>query len=968
MNKSTTILLLFLILNFSCLAKVKNKGVPFIQNFPRSEYRGGTQNWDIIQSSKGLMYFANNEGVLEFDGTSWRLIEVPNRSVVRSLTIDKSDKVYVGAYNEFGYLEPDLKGKLVYRSLVSLLPEAERDFEEIWQIYHFRNGIVFHTFEKIIFYKDNKLSIIGDRMNFRKSFVIDDSFYVQILGKGLCKLNGQGFQLVAGGEKFKDIEIVSVLPYSEDELLIATALNGLFRYNGRKTESWNLDANKSFAKEQIYSGLALRDNHFVFGTVRNGLYILNKRGQIIQHVNTDLGLLNNTILSLFQDSEKNLWLGLDNGINLLEISSPVTTFPRVRDIGAGYSSIYFKGYLYLGTNMGLFARKYDFTDMALNLNEKFRLVEKTSGQVWSLQVIGGELLCGHTKGTFRINQDKGEMICDVEGGWKYLYKSEFPNQMIGGTYSGLILFERDSERGKWKFKQKIGGFHESSREIIWNDDNSIWMSHGYKGLYRIILNNALDSCVNFKLYGKEDGLPSDLSIGIHKIRDKEVFTTSKGFYEYVPEINKFESYQSLNNLFGKEKEVTKLFEQSNGDIWYFQDEKLGVLKLQVDNSYEKREMAFSSIRGSFIGAFENVYEIDRSNVLISTVEGFVHYNPEIRKVYENKFHTLIREVRISGKKKDSVIYAGKKTNNENSAEYIKFKNNEIRFQFSAPQSSHAQLLNYKYQLQGFDQDTSAWEAITSKEYTNLREGEYVFRVLAQNQYGVQSVPDEFKFVILPPWYRSKLAYFIYVFISLLIIYGVILLVRLRMKQIQDRLEKQQKEELKAKEQKFREEALIAEREIVELRNEKLKSEVDFKTRELASSTMNIIHKNEVLSYAVGELKKALKKIKDPTALVQVRQLMKTLDSEFNSDQDWEQFELHFDQVHENFIKRLRSSFPQLTPKDLRMCAYLRMNLSTKEIAPLMNISVRGVEISRYRLRKKFDLKREENLIDFLLNV
>ncbi|NOU61970.1 ligand-binding sensor domain-containing protein [Marinifilum caeruleilacunae] len=970
MNKSTSLLLVLLIAHFSCLAKVKNNGIPFIKNFPRHEYQGGTQNWDITQSSKGLMYFANNEGVLEFDGTNWRLIEMPNKSVVRSLAIDKSDRVYVGAYNEFGYLESNSNGKLIYKSLVDLLPETEIDFEEIWQIYHYKNGIVFHSFEKVMFYKDDKLSIIGEGMLFRKSFVIEDEFYVQIPGKGLCKLIGQEFQLLPGGESFADFEIVSVLPYSENELVITTALNGLFLFNGRTTELWNLEANKSFVKEQIYSGLAVRDDHFVFGTVRNGLYIINKKGQIIQHVNTDLGLLNNTILSLFQDSEENLWLGLDNGINHLEISSPVSTFPRIRDVGTGYASIYHNGYLYLGTNMGLFVRKYDFSDIALNLNEKFRLVENTSGQVWSLQVIGGELICGHTKGTFRVNQNRGELISDVEGGWKYLYKDEFPNQMIGGTYSGLILFERESEKGKWKFKQKIGGFQESSREMIWNEDNSIWMSHGYKGLFRIVLNTALDSCINYKLYGEEDALPADISLGIHKIRDKVVFTSEMGFYEYVPEINKFETYQSLNNLFGRENEVTKIFEQSNGDIWYFQGEKVGVLKLQVDRSYEKHELAFSSIRGSFIGAFENVYEIDRANVLITTEDGFVHYNPEMRKRYENTFHTLIREVKVADKRKsqDSLIYFGGERQNEKTNMYLKFRNNAISFQYSAPQSSQMQLVKYKYQLQGFEQDTSKWEINTGKEYTNLREGDYVFRVLAQNQYGVQSVPDEFRFTILPPWYRSKLAYFVYLLISIAFLWGIVLLIRLRIKRMHEKLEQQQQEELKAKEQKFREEALIAEREIIQLRNEKLRSEVDFKTRELASSTMNIIHKNEVLSYAVGELKKALKKIKDPTALVQVRQLMKTLDSEFNSDQDWEQFELHFDQVHENFLKRLRNAYSQLTPKDLRMCAYLRMNLSTKEIAPLMNISVRGVEISRYRLRKKFDLTRDENLIDFLLNV
>ncbi|MCT4603625.1 MAG: hypothetical protein N4A59_12090 [Marinifilum sp.] len=968
MKRITIIMLFLFLLTFSVLAKVKRNGIPFIKNYPRSEYQAGTQNWDITQSSKGLMYFANNEGVLEFDGTNWRLIKIPNNSVVRSLVIDKSDKVYVGAYNEFGFLEPNARGELVFRSIVNLLPETERDFEEIWQIFPYKNGIVFHSYQKVFFYKDNKVSILAEREDFRQSFVLNDEFYVRLLNKGFCKLNGKEFQLINGGERFKDMEVVSILPFSEDEILIATALKGLFISDGKSIRQWNLPINAIFNKEQIYSGLIVSNNHFAFGTVRNGLYIINQKGQTIQHINTDQGLLNNTILSLFEDSEENLWLGLDNGINHLEISSPISIFPRDRDIGTGYASIYHNGYLYLGTNMGLFARKYDFSDSSVNLDESFELVANTSGQVWTLQVIGGELICGHNKGTFRINDNRADLISDIEGGWKYIYKNAFPNKMIGGTYNGLILFERSSLQSKWRFKKKIGGFTESSRELIWNPDNSIWMSHGYKGVYRIVLSNALDSCINFRLYGEKDGFPSKLSIGVYKIRKENVFTTINGLYKYIPEIDKFENHQSLNNLFGSEKLVSKLFEQSNGDIWYFQDGKAGILKMQVDNSYEKQEMQFSPIQGSFIGAFENVYEIDRGNILIGTEAGFVHYNPEIRKRYESKFYTLIREVKVSNGAKDSLLYLGNRVKASTKPALINHKKNAIQFTFSTPQSSHAHLVKYKYQLQGFDQDTSKWEFHTGKEYTNLREGEYAFRVQAKNQYGVLSISDEFTFTVLPPWYRSKIAYVIYVLISILIVWGIVFLVRLRMRKMHEKLEKQQHEELRIKEQKFREEALIAEREIVQLRNEKLRNEVDFKTRELAGSTMNIIHKNEVLSYAVGELKKALKKIKDPTALVQVRQLMKTLDSEFNSDQDWEQFELHFDQVHENFLKRLRSAYSQLTPKDLRMCAYLRMNLSTKEIAPLMNISVRGVEISRYRLRKKFDLSREDNLIDFLMNL
>ena len=179
---------------------------------------------------------------------------------------------------------------------------------------------------------------------------------------------------------------------------------------------------------------------------------------------------------MFSDKDENLWLGLDNGIDFIEISSPLSIFPKDNDIGAGYASIYHNGYLYLGTNMGLFARAYDFKNGSSSFIDEFKLVENTSGQVWSLQVISGELICGHNKGTYRIADKKGELLSDVPGGWTYLYKEEFPNKMIGGTYSGLILFEKF--QGKWKFVKKIDGFVESSREIHWDDDNSIWMSHG----------------------------------------------------------------------------------------------------------------------------------------------------------------------------------------------------------------------------------------------------------------------------------------------------------------------------------------------------------------------------------------------------------------------------------------------------------------------------------------------------------
>ncbi|WP_461629129.1 helix-turn-helix and ligand-binding sensor domain-containing protein [Labilibaculum euxinus] len=976
MKRISIIFLLISISSFFAFSKVKNNGIPFIKNFPRSHYKGGTQNWDITQAPNGLLYFANNEGVLEFDGNNWRVIPMPNNSVVRSLAVDSLGQIFVGAYNEFGYLKPDNQGKLSYHSLVDLLPDNDRKFDEVWQIFPYKKGILFHSFQKIFYYRDGAISQIQNENEFHFGFLVHDQFFVREQRKGLCVLDGRSVDVVKGGEIFADKEIVSLLPLSNHLLLIATALDGLFLYDGTQITTWNNDLSQKFKTDQVYTGISLGNSKFAFGTVRNGVYIINKDGQIIQNINTEKGLQNNTVLSLFLDRRENLWVGLDNGIDYLEISSPLSIFPKEKDLGAGYASIYHDGYLYLGTNTGLFARKYDFSKGLRNGEEAFELVKNTSGQVWHLQVVDGELICGHNKGTFSIDKKVGKLISDIAGGWNYIYKKEIPNVMIGGTYTGLVLYEKSKQtNNKWKFSKRIEGFNESCREMVWNDDNSIWMCHGYKGVYRLLLNEGFDECTKYRFYGVEDGFQSNLGIDVHKLRDEIVFSTSNGFYKYVAESDRFEVHQSLNNIFDSEEPVNKLFEQKNGDVWFFQAENIGLLKSQVDNSYEILKKPFAPLKSSFIGAFENVTVIDKENVLFGNEDGFVHYDPTVEKKYNDTFQTIIREVRISGKT-DSVIYYGTYSNaneiqfnsdNENRIE-LPYKSNAIRFKYSAPQFSNPELIRYQCQLIGFDEIPSPWANNSQKEYTNLPEGEYVFEVVSENQYGVKSAKDTFHFTILPPWYRSHTALVMYVLLVLFCIYVAVSIIRYRIKYLQNQLKKKQEEELRLKEQKFREEALIAEKEIVQLRNDKLRSEVEFKTRELAGSTMNIIHKNEVLSYSVGELKKALKKIKDPTALVQVRQLMKTIDAEFNSDQDWEQFEVHFDQVHEDFLKRLRLLHPQLTPKDLRICAYLRMNLSSKEIAPLMNISVRGVEISRYRLRKKFNIAREENLIDFILNI
>ena len=131
--------------------------------------------------------------------------------------------------------------------------------------------------------------------------------------------------------------------------------------------------------------------------------------------------------------------------------------------------------------------------------------------------------------------------------------------------------------------------------------------------------------------------------------------------------------------------------------------------------------------------------------------------------------------------------------------------------------------------------------------------------------------------------------------------------------------------------------------------------------------MHIVSKNEFIGEIKQHLNGILKESANKTVSKDLNKIVKQIDQNIATDKDWEQFQIHFDRVHGDFSKRIRSAFPGLTPQEMKLCAYLRLNLSTKEIAQLMHISVRGVEISRYRLRKKLGLEREVNLLEFILN-
>jgi ligand-binding sensor domain-containing protein/DNA-binding CsgD family transcriptional regulator len=966
------VFLSLLLFNISTVtAQIKRVGSPSITNFSRSDYQAGTQNWAIQQDDKGILYFANNKGLLEFDGTNWLSFPLPNGTIVRSVNFDKSGKIYIGGQDEVGYLEANENGKRTYTSLTHLFPKSFKSFEDIWKIFIQDDNIYFCSEKAVFLLQGDQLQVIKPRsQRFENFFEKGNRIFVQDFGEGLFEIKNSQLLPISNSNIFLNERIIAILPHDNNQSLVFTFSKGLYLMKDAEIRPWDAGANDFLKTHQAYCAIELNDGKYAIGTPQNGLIIINRNGELEMHLNKNKGLQNNTILCIIQDTQQNLWLGMDNGIDYAEINSPFSKIRTQEGItGTGYASIAHNGKLYLGTNQGLYFMDWQEGNSNIN-NAKFRPVKNGLGQVWNINKVNDGIIVGQHKGTSYLDKNEIVPFSNVQGAWKFLALKSNPAYAIGGTYSGLYLYidqnynPNNNKLPKWKLEGKIKGFDESARIFEEDSEGVIWVSHTYKGLYKISLTEDLREVKKLNLFSGSNGLPNELIINVVKIRNELVFTTPKGIFKYDNSTNQFIPHQDFIKIFGEKRNFRRLVQDNLGNIWFSVDNEFGVIKEEEEGVFNKfKVLYFNQIQEDLVDGFEHIYAYDENNVFIGTEKGFVHYSPLKKKDTEFSFKILIRKV-TSITHSDSTFYWGNPTSENFNFHY---KMNDFRFAFSAPYYEKISYLKYRFKLEGFENTWTDWSTKTEKEYTNLPAGEYHFKVQARNAYGQLSNEDSFDFKISPPWYWSWYAKIGYLLLGLLGLYSLIKLISKKEEKKTEAFKKEQTEKLELKEVEFKKEVEKSEGEIIKLRNDKLNTDINHKNSQLASATMHLVQKSEILMKIKNDLTN-LQSDASHDIKRKIQQITRVIESDIQLDDNWEQFETYFDQVHENFFKRLRKKYPELTPKDQKLCAYLRMNLTTKEIAPLLNISVRGVEISRYRLRKKLGLNSDVNLVAFILEV
>lgn len=945
-------MVLFFLVN---CAFAQSIGLPFSRYYSSQEYQGGIQNYAITQNAAGMIYVANNYGLIEFDGTTWRRYALPNGAKVRHVQVDADGAIFISGQGDFGAFLPDASGQLSFESLKTGLPEEIRNLEEVWKVFITEENLFFCTYERILVFDRNRTFqySLESESSFESFHLSHNILMVNETGSGIKKLQDGALVGLNNVDFFGNLLVTGILQLTQNKQLIFTRDNGIFTTNGAEEEPWGTSLNLT-----INAALMLRNGTIALATQLDGLILLDPNGKEIMRLDNENGLNNNSIISLFEDLSGNLWLGHNNGITLVQLSLPFTKVNQFSGLnGTGYHATFFDNKFYYGTNNGVYVQEKSTSGLS-----DISQIANSAGQVYQIKAIQNKLLIAHNDGAFQIEQNAARRIEGPGGIWNFQTLRGHQDLLLVGSYIGLHLFEINGE--KVIYLRQIKGFNESSRIIEQDEKGNIWVAHGYKGLFKLQLDSALEKAT-VTYFGHDSGLPTTMLNNVWKINNRLVFTTQAGIFKYNEVENKFERDDFFTPYFDEGFLAHYLIEDQMGNIFYIGESESGVLEKKVDGSYTKHFQVFNKLLPILNDDLQNISTIQGNEVLFGANEGFIRFSLNENTYQPSTFPTLIRAVYLTGVT-DSLIFGGNNypihTKSQNEILKIPYQKANIRFESSNPVPNNEKDLQFQYWLEGLESGYGDWIDKREKAYTNLREGNYTFHAKSKNLYGEISEVASFSFEILPPWYRSKAAYFVYFLILGLLSFVVYKIIEKRYQKKEQMIKSASTKVIQEKETELKN----TQAEFEKLKTEKLKQEIQLKDKELATATMHLITKNGFIDHMRNNLNAITKKSKNQEVKNEIQKVIKNIEKNFAGDQDWEQFEIHFDQVHGDFMSRFKKEYPSLSPQEIKLSAYLRMNLSTKEIAYLMNISVRGVEIARYRLRKKLHLERAENLQEYIL--
>lgn len=908
--------LLLTLFGFISLQLYSQELLPFVENYSKSNYQGDNQIWSVAQGNDEAMYFANNYYLLRYDGVKWEKYTLPNKTIIRSIMVD-GDRIYSGSYKEFGFWKRK-GGKMYYTSI----SEGNKFFddnnnEEIWKIFKFQNQIYFQSFNEVFLFDVKAIKEIKFPFLISYCFIVDNQLLIASVEKGVYKMNNGKIEKVKEWSILEN-NVIHAIEKHQDKIYFFTKKNGVYVLENGVLIPWKNPLNSILKTANINTTQFIKNNKLIIGTANNGVYILDLNDGSYKNINRNNVLMNNSVLCISQDKENDLWLGLDNGIAHIEVNSPISIFYD----GSGIlGSVYAvastpKGYL-MTSNHGVF--KFE--------DKKLSLIPDSQGQAWNVSKINNKYLIGHNEGNFIYDNGLFYKLNTTNGGWN-LTKSNVDNSYLQATYSGVVIYDTNDLNKNIVVK----GLLKPIKYVAQNRKNEIWAADNNRGLYRILYNDAHET-INVENITQESKIYNDFGVKIFQFRNEILFLIHNSWYTYNSITNQLEKNELFNSNFKNVSDIVTIDENhfiilQNGLLYHVYVNGNKFIRNYIHEKYYKGKIINDNLK-----VFKN-----KDNYLLNLDDGFILFPLK----YENKQNS---NVRIEVFNNDKLV-----ENKAKIAYNSELKINVISGKFGVTKPN----LFYKMNNENYFVPIKEGLIILN----NLSSGSYAITIYNHDGLNYNKISN-FDFVVSKPWYFSFWMILLY-----LLAIGVILYLYYKWNKMQYLQKLKLREEELKHQKKILEMELKAENElnIQEYEKHILELELQSKSTEVAGKSLSIAKQSEMIDNIQGILDSEtdVNKLKS--------EIKKAIKINSVNKHEWETFETNLNQIHNEFIMNLTEKFPNLTPKDIKLCIYLKMNLSSKEIAPMMNISFRGVELHRYRLRKKLNLVQDENLFKFLLTI
>ncbi len=879
-----------------CTAQtIPERGIPLIEKFTPAEYGNQGKIWDIQLSENGLLYAVCDRGLLEYDGKTWNSFK-GSKGNTRSLWVENDSVIYTGSDFDFGIWKKNQYRSFEYTSLYPFKEKANEENEEFWNVYKIKDQVIFVSFDNVYVYQNNQFTKIAAPYRFNGCFLGNDqTIYLSDEKEGVFTFDGKSIDPLFHYPDHEDFRLIGVQK-KEDELLIITRDQGLFKYTKDRLTKYETEVSPYLKNNSVFSFTSIGDQYYAFGTIFSGLYITDKEGKVLQHIDKQRGLLHNTILSLYYESSKSLWISMDYGLASLDLNSQNSYFFDYKGtFGTGATSLLKDDVFYLGTNQGLY--KIPWQSMQNGLHDvSFELIPNSVGQVWDLENIKGTIFCGHDHGLFILQNNTLKQIHDEPGVWTLkLFRDEY---LLSGNYNGVSVFKQ--ENGAWSFIQKLDLIYGSCNQVIIEDENTIWVNIPNYGIIKVLLDK-------------------DFSI-----KQRTIFAT--------------DTFQGESLYLFKDRKGIHV--RTETKVYHFDVTQKQFVETESDSvALNTRELIPEMNPSIMVDSTYRFYPIHNGFVLKNTkrkVEEKPHYSLILKK-----FETFNNEEVKSALPQDEISH----------------KLNNARFEFIIPQQD---IVLYQYKLEGYTDQWSDWSTNSNLDFLNLSEGHYILKVKGKvNDTIIESEP--ITFTISPPWYRKWYTYLLYGLLFLLGFYFLKQYENVKLKHQKKELLKKEQNSLREQAEKYRQEVLLQKQKQLEEDRVLLKNQLRDKAVELAIKSKDNKDKNRLLY----TLKEKLNDIEKKPSLSKMRLIeMRRLVDNYLETED-QTFEIQMDEVHQEFYKKLKQKYPTLSLYDLRLASYLKIGLNSKEISEILHVLPSSINVSRSRLRKKFNLKAQDDLYEFL---